>query len=187
MKKLMLIAAVVCAAAVSQAASFSWSTNAKVYGPAVDLANLSAGSVASGTQNAQRLDNFTAISWAYVLALSSADGSDTLTLSPTYSLGKAKQSVMSSDLIYNPTEGELSVNYVLTITGTYTDASGNDWTFVGTDTGANKFSSLSTLEIQTGVPSSWTVTGSTTPTPEPTSGLLLLLGMAGLALKRRRV
>ena len=38
------------------------------------------------------------------------------------------------------------------------------------------------LDIYTGAPSTW----STVATPEPTSGLLLLLGMAGLALKRKR-
>ena len=38
------------------------------------------------------------------------------------------------------------------------------------------------LDIYAGAPATW----STVATPEPTSGLLMLLGMAGLALRRRR-
>ena len=38
-------------------------------------------------------------------------------------------------------------------------------------------------EIYPGDPSGWQTIGSA---PEPTSGLLLLIGVAGLALKRRR-
>ena len=33
---------------------------------------------------------------------------------------------------------------------------------------------------------SWTAVGGSSPVPEPTSGLLLVLGMAGLALRRKR-
>ena len=33
---------------------------------------------------------------------------------------------------------------------------------------------------------SWTAVGGSSPVPEPTSGLLMLLGVAGLALRRRR-
>jgi len=36
------------------------------------------------------------------------------------------------------------------------------------------------------VTSNWSSVGGSTPTPEPTSGLLMLIGMAGLALRRRR-
>ena len=41
---------------------------------------------------------------------------------------------------------------------------------------------LSALDANTYGANDWTAT----PAPEPTSGLLVLLGMAGLALKRKR-
>ena len=57
------------------------------------------------------------------------------------------------------------------------DASGNTWTSV---TKTMKAQATSTANVQFGSGGSWTVV------PEPTSGLLVLLGMAGLALRRCR-
>ena len=48
-------------------------------------------------------------------------------------------------------------------------------------TTANMSIANSTLSAAT-----WTAVGGSSPIPEPTSGLLVLLGMAGLALRRRR-
>ena len=42
------------------------------------------------------------------------------------------------------------------------------------------------LDIYTGSPSTWSTVAGGASVPEPTSGLLLLIGMAGLALKRKR-
>ena len=47
--------------------------------------------------------------------------------------------------------------------------------------GANTSIAMSTLSSAT-----WTAVGGSSPVPEPTSGLLLVLGMAGLALRRKR-
>ena len=64
---------------------------------------------------------------------------------------------------------------------TYTDATLST-TLTGAFTGKGSGDSL----ISAG-PSSWTVSGiKVEAVPEPTSGLLLLLGVAGLALRRRR-
>jgi len=62
---------------------------------------------------------------------------------------------------------------------------------VGTSTASVTFTSGSAASIL-GVSSNWKPFGAATPVPgpepvpEPTSGLLVLLGMAGLALKRKR-
>ena len=47
--------------------------------------------------------------------------------------------------------------------------------------GSNTSIAMSTLSSAT-----WTAVGGSSPVPEPTSGLLLVLGMAGLALRRKR-
>ena len=80
-------------------------------------------------------------------------------------------------VIYDASSIASAQNYIVSDTVTVTaTAAGNPVTLnfgaMSATTTANKF-----------LNSSWT---STTAVPEPTSGLLLLLGMAGLALKRKR-
>lgn len=184
MKKLIVAAAVACVASVTQAASFLWASNAQAYGPAV--ANLTvAGVYAPGTATTDRMkseNSNNGVTWTYSMILTSTVGttvttSDVITGTITsYSSNKINQ-MIDSDFFALPTD-DSTVNYAwdIVITGTkdaYTITSDHI-------TGNANFTSLSTAKISTAVPTQWTVA------PEPTSGLLLLLGVAGLALKRKR-
>ncbi len=71
------------------------------------------------------------------------------------------------------------------MTATYTTADGT-YVYDGTVTAAQALSGLSTKAISTTANFSTAGTWAYTPAPEPTSGLMLLLGVAGLALKRKR-
>ena len=62
---------------------------------------------------------------------------------------------------------------------TMTDASGNVFT---SGTKSSRAQATSTPQISFLATGSW----ATSPVPEPTSGLLMLLGVAGLALRRKR-
>ena len=70
------------------------------------------------------------------------------------------------------------------IIGKLKDGNGADWTLTSDAiAGTWDVPSIGDLKLATAIPAGWTVTGAV---PEPTSGLLMLLGMAGLALRRRR-
>ena len=194
MKKLMISAAIVCAAAFAQAASFTWGTTAGAMAPAIDLANMKAGTYGNGTTT---LKDMTAITWAYEMTLTKGKATDTLSGNLAYkgAAGLINVKSLSSTLMEKPAEGQpdVDVGYSIVISGTYNDGK-YDYTITSDAiTGTKTLSSLANLDIQSGIPSSWTVTGGgpgpgpdPTPTPEPTSGLLLLLGVAGLSLRRRR-
>lgn len=188
MKKLIVAAAVVCAAVITQAATVKWSTNAQAYGPAV--ANLTVpGVYSSGTATTDRMKSEASsqgVNWTYTIILTSTVGTTVTTSDAivgnisTYSSNKIAQDI-TTDFFVLPTD-DSAINYAwdIVITGTKT---------VGTATytitsehiiGNADYGKLSNLAISTAAPGQWTVT------PEPTSGLLLLLGVAGLALKRKR-
>ena len=59
-----------------------------------------------------------------------------------------------------------------------------DYTYTSKTVNKSAQATSTTLIAFGSAPGTWT--GGSSPVPEPTSGLLMLLGMAGLALRRRR-
>ena len=190
MKKLMIIAAVAFAAVASQGASFAWNTTSKITdatGTAITTAAgytslLNGGAIvlvqlASATDwsSATVLDAGTNGNAAniYTGAPSSKKG----TLTGTYGFDAATSSLKDGDILavmFKDASGNLSQLQ-------YTDGTAVDATY--TISGLDAIGDIWTGETFT-FASGQTFT---VAVPEPTSGLLLLLGMAGLALRRRRV
>lgn len=183
MKKLIIAVAIVCAAALSQAATVGWSNmglasyNGDKYlmfvigqkgatsvatitalldaGTAVDSYAVGGGSVASGTANVPQNSSGVAIAdqGTYTAFMVLFDAAVPVA-------GTAKYIVLEG--------GNNGTGYTQTIGATTASI-----TFVG----GNAASMVSA--------GTWKTFGASS-VPEPTSGMLILLGMAGLALKRRR-
>ena len=191
MKKLLIMAAVAMAAVVSQAAAVSWASEAMTEpGGAVanksvtgylfvltaDQYNALNTAYGAGT-SASAGENMNAAVWAaYGDKLASADATGTTNKSgkktlidPTdYTAGSTAYAALiytygsGDDLYYMGNIGSASVESTMDV----------DMSYMGTNLFGNG----------TGTATAWTAAA----VPEPTSGLLLLLGMAGLALKRKR-
>ena len=179
MKKLMIAAAIVCAAAISQGASFYWGIdNGAAMGPAGESYSDSDGFLLDG------------IAKLYIgetlIASGSMDGDykfgsyDTLVSDTT-----GKVQTLGTGDITSSFAGQAYKIVLETADGAYTWEHSGISTFVS-EAGAagqpnNNYESFVTMDVPNS-PSDWTAT----TVPEPTSGLLLLLGVAGLALRRRR-
>ena len=186
MKKLMFMLAAAVAVASAQAASVNWTcTNVKD----------GTGNAISGV--AYFIDAAT-LSQSEFKALSGASAFNTA-LSGMYSytptdVGNAagKYTVDSAHAVDNATLGlsdatAYSVYLAVFDTATITDSSNyyltevkDLQTMTGTLSSQVKWGTQSTASQAAGA---W---GSVSPVPEPTSGLLMLVGLAGLALRRRR-
>ena len=191
MKKLIIAAAVACVAALTQAATVSWS----ISGLKDSTGNLMSSGAAyvfcTKGANAKSVADVTAA----LAAITSAD--DLKTYLADNSLSALKGTISSGGtnvsgvdlassgvpaatssvkifavIVDDDTFGD-NVKYVITA------ASGN----VKTPAASTSNNAGFTLDgaTPTANPSNWTAAA-----PEPTSGLLLLLGVAGLALKRKR-
>ena len=191
MKKLLVAAAIVCAAVASQAASFLWQSAAQVYGPAVaNLTTDTSGSYGVGTANADRMKtegSNQGVTWNYVMILTSGGDTETLTGTvTTYNSNKINQSVATTKIDVPSDDSTKNIAWDILITGTKT-VDGKTWTYESNHiTGNGDFTSLSERKFTTGGPTAWTITAPAQDVPEPTSGLLMLLGVAGLALRRKR-
>ena len=169
MKKLMIAAAIVCAAVVSQAAAVSWSSGAFADGFA-------------GPDNATMKGS---TAYTMVVSVFSDSLGETLVNSSSCSTAGSKNGAYigdSADVLAADT------TYYIKALISGKDAKGVEWT---RETGIVAFttplSGSQSVNFTTGAnltPASnaW---GAWQSVPEPTSGLLLLLGVAGLALRRR--
>ena len=193
MKKLMFILAAVAMAATVQAASVSWTcTNVKdgdgnaINGIAyfVNAATLSQSDFKALSGAAAMID---------ALKFDVDDGAGGTTKQAMYSYtpttaGKYTSAAAVANATLGLTDGAASQAYLVIFdTTTITDASHYYLTEVksfdalgGTETASLKWGSQSTASQAAGA---W---GSVQGVPEPTSGLLMLVGLAGLALRRKR-
>ena len=192
MKKLMIAAAIVCAAALSQAATVNWMSGA-LYAPVDANGTKGSGTDAKAkggmayffdlTDNATLYNKWAAMSYADA----SADIWKTYGGENLPSTADGTISAMGINTKSQTVDNSSGMHYAALIY-TYTDADDNDWYIANigkanvTGSGTVQAQGLGTIFGGTagGAIGAWTAV------PEPTSGLLLLLGVAGLALKRKR-
>ena len=175
MKKLMIAAAIVCAAAMSQAATANW--------VGLEIANY-AGGAASTDQLVYFVDSATYSFTDAQTAIGNGDISF-LTAPGTYSqVGEYAEAGVTDTFTADRYGNGQTVTGYLVILDADSIAGAKHVYLVDEQSGLTGGTGTSAyLEFDasgTATPGDWAAV------PEPTSGLLLLLGVAGLALKRKR-
>ena len=171
MKKLMMALAVMAIAGMTQAASFKWTTQG-LYAPNAD------GSV--GTTMAAEATG----TWLASISLYSDAACTTPIAGVTGNTGSTVNSMTSA--IQGTFAGadfkfDNSTPYYAILELSYTTSAGTQTLTTDVVSTTLKGTGNTTLSFQTAISNAtWSAV------PEPTSGLLMLLGMAGLALRRRR-
>lgn len=171
MKKLVITLAIVIIAGMSQAASFKWSTSA-LYAPNADgTVGTTVASAATGT-------------WLATVTLYS-DAACTTPISGV--TGNSATTVNALSNALGDTFGGVdfkfdnSTTYYAILELSYTTEAGTQTLTTDVVSTTLKTTGNTQLNFSTAISNAtWSAV------PEPTSGLLMLLGMAGLALRRKR-
>ena len=194
MKKLMIAAVAALLAVVSNAASVKWASGT------IYTASNAEGTSGSGTSYRANtgtrlvtayLYTLTADQYATALTMSTADlysnYSSTAATATKTSTAMGLADITQSGLPDGSTEAPQTVYGLVLYVDTATAAA-----YDGVDAFVKSYVGSATWQNTTGAnlsnlassQANWTAVGAAVP--EPTSGLLMLLGMAGLALRRRR-
>ena len=181
MKRLLIAFAAVVTAMVVNAAAFQWSTTGTIYGPT------GASVATTGGFTAYLFDTATVTQSALVTAL--RDGGSITDYSALSSFTTASAAkVSTTGFTLDVTSGTAVTAYLAIVQDDYVYISGTKAGTaqdVGTTTlnmGSQSTTSGNVFDSSTAYSSAgWYQT-----VPEPTSGLLLLMGVAGLALRRKR-
>ena len=180
MKKLMIAAALICSVAMAKAASTDWAFSWMVYDANIadgySCYSFNSGSAASTLANYLISGDY-ADSSAFDDAFGSADKTAGTSFTSGMSMGSNKWNGPSS----NPFT---TVSFLALIS---TDEGATVYWLDNVDTTGFVYNppNQGTQDFIMTPFSSGEVKYSSEPTPEPTSGLLLLLGVAGLALRRK--
>ena len=176
MKKLMIAAAIVCAAAMSQAASFGWSC--------AGAGNYAAYSVfVLGENGCTSVAQIKGIVEAG--GLSAADSYASYKGGSVAANGSANVAASDSGVAFTWKDGGTTAENTRAAFILFVDEAGTTASYTGTKT--QVMTNNSTAKTwQFAQQSTTLAANSFTVAPEPTSALLMLLGVAGLALKRKR-
>jgi len=181
MKKLIIAVSAIAMAVVANAAAFDWSTTGTIYGPTGD-------SVATtGGFTAYLFDTGTVTQTALVTALRDGGSITDYTALSSYTTDSAAK-VATTAFTASISAGTSVTAYFAIVQDDYVYISGSK-SGAAQDVGTTKFSFGSQSTNSANVfdsTASYSSAGWYQTVPEPTSGLLMLLGMAGLALRRRR-
>ena len=189
MKKLMIAAAIVCAAAFAQAATYNWQDQVSTlysWTGAPDWNYIAGGTTAyifftDAYSQAQIVDDFAkgGIDTKKVLkdSTSVADGYGAISQSATFSANYTEDMQVYYAIVE---DGHLFISNEMTAKYNKLSASPIAW-----EEDQTYFSDIDYTPIRD-ASAGYDGAGWYAAAPEPTSGLLLLLGMAGLALKRKR-
>lgn len=190
MKKLMLMGVAVAVSAVTQAASINW-TITNVYSPANPEAKVTAGSMSAWLFVTANSTDVTGIPVTTKAAVQSVLDSKNLSglsdLAAAHAANTADGTIGGATGLTGFSSGTLTAFAVVIDSTDLATAKNYFIVSDGQEKSATFTSATGAKPLAWGDQTSYTQgAGKWTAAPEPTSGLLLLLGMAGLALKRKR-